>query len=95
MRAIMKTSLMAAVLVFVISGCCYAQEPAAITDYSWHRDRQVAKKTDPDTHGPVRMVTNDNKYFQRKSRENQPVVGMDPNDGTEDGRSIAMQKGNA
>lgn len=88
----MKTSMMVTVLVLLIAGYSFAQDPVTIVDFSWHRDRQAAKKGEVDTHGPVRMVADENKYFQRKAREQQTVVAVDPTEASIDGRSQQMEK---
>jgi hypothetical protein len=41
---------------------------------------------------PVRGVTPENKYFQRKAREERTDITVDPNEMTIDGRSAALEK---
>ena len=91
----MRTSFMVSIFVLLIAAGCFAQDPVSVIDFSWQRDHQAAKKQELDTHGPVRMVTDDNKNFQRKAREQLTVVAIDPNEATVDGRSIALEKANA
>lgn len=91
----MRTSIMVSVFVLLIAVGCFAQDPVSVIDFSWQRDRQAATKQELDTHGPVRMVTDENKNFQRKAREQLTVVAIDPNEATVDGRSAALEKANA
>ena len=92
MATYMKKSLIVSILVLLISAYCFAQDPVTIVDFSWHPDRQAARKGEVDTHGPVRMVADENKYFQRKAREQQTVVAVDPTEASIDGRSQQMEK---
>ncbi|CAN5556536.1 hypothetical protein BH10ACI2_BH10ACI2_12720 [soil metagenome] len=88
----MRISLMVSLLFVFVPALCVAQEPISVLDASWQRDRQSASKTGTDSQGKVRGVTDDNKYFQRKQREAQTNVTIDPNETTIDGRSATLDK---
>lgn len=88
----MRMSLKVSILFLLIPVWCFAQDPITVLDFSWQRDRQAAVKSNAEVQVPARSVTNDNKYFQRKAREGQTNVTVDPNETTIDGRSAAIEK---
>src|SRR3982751_3519367 len=80
-------------LVLLFSSFCFSQqEPLPVVSSRWQRTVMQGQTPDNPAQAPMRAVTNDNKYFQRKNREGQTNVTVDPNDTTEDGRRAAMDK---
>lgn len=88
----MKVLFVFTVFLLAFSRCVLGQDPMPVIDFNWVRTRQQAPKQDTPGFTPARAVTNDNKYFQRKAREAQTNVTVDPNETTIDGRSAAMDK---
>jgi hypothetical protein len=83
----------ASILILSISSFCFAQEdPLPVVGSGWQRAVRRAEVSDVGQTGPVRAVTADNKYFQRKAREQQSPSSVDPNEMTIDGRSAALEK---
>jgi len=63
-----------------------------VLSFEWQRTVVKAQKQDTTTSGPARAVTPDDKYFQRKARENRTDLPTDPNEATIDARRAAMDK---
>lgn len=83
------------ILILLIAPACFAQNEdslVTILNSSWQRARQAAKKTDNEAVRPVRMMTQENKYYQRSARDQQTKGAIDPNEYTVDGRSAALEK---
>lgn len=64
----------------------------SVIDFRWERVRIPGEKIDNSSVPPVRAVINENKMRQRAAREQQPRGTFDPNEGTVDGRSAALEK---
>lgn len=93
----MRISLKLLIFVLLTTVWCTAQDtaggpPISIFNASWHRARQVAKKTDGADVVPAKMLTQDNTNFKRRSRQQLPKNTMDPNDYTIEARSAAIEK---
>src|SRR5207247_1537193 len=88
----MRASFMMLVLISLAAVGGLAQDPITVVDFSWQRDRQAAARSGSEVQVPTRAVTNDNKYFQRKAREGQTNITVDPNETTIDVRSAAIEK---
>ena len=88
MNVLLKTSLLA----FFMSPVCLPQEPAPILKAGWERSTVKAPKTEAGPSGPAQSVLPDNRYFQRKARENRTDNPIDPHDASIEGRSAAMDK---
>ena len=79
-------------LVLLISPFCFSQDPMPILRASWQRSVQKAPKPEITAGGPVREVTADTKYFQRKARDERTDITIDPTETTVTARSQAMDK---
>ena len=88
MNVLLKTSLLA----LLISPVCFSQDPAPILKASWERATLKAPKGEAAPTGPAKSMVPDNRYFQRKARENRTDNPMDPYDASVEGRSAAMDK---
>src|SRR5688572_15932370 len=88
----MKVLFRSFVFVLLISPTCFSQDPLPILRSSWQRTVRPAPKINSAPQAPVRGVTPDNKYFQRKAREERTDITVDPNEMTIDGRSAALEK---
>lgn len=66
--------------------------PLQVLEFSWQRDRREPPTHDSSPTGPVRAMTNDDKNFRRKAREQLTPGAIDPNEMTTDGRSAALEK---
>ena len=88
----MSVLLRTTILVLLLSVSHFSQDPMPILKASWQHTTQRALKTESGPTGPAREVTPDNKYFQRKAREGQPNLTVDPNETTVDARREAMEK---
>jgi len=88
MCVLLKTTI----LVLLISTSHFSQDPMPVLKATWQHTTQQALKSENGPTGPAREVTADNKYFQRKAREGQPNLTVDPNETTVDARREAMDK---
>src|SRR5687767_3229911 len=87
--------LLTAILVFISFTNAQDQNEdsfVSVLDHRWERVRFQGKKLDPQTAAPQRMLTNDDKYYQRAARENRPKGVVDPTEYTTDGRSAALER---
>lgn len=66
--------------------------PLQILEFKWQRDRREPPAYEPPPAGPVRAMTNEDKNFRRKAREQLSPGAIDPNEMTTDGRSAALEK---
>lgn len=66
--------------------------PIEVLEFRWFQDRLAPGVPDGQTVAPVRAVIPENKYFQRKAREQASPGVTDPNEQTIDGRSAALEK---
>ena len=89
MNAVVRTSIF--VLLFS-SSYCLAQEPVPILNTRWHRTVQPAQKAVVAPNSPAQSVIPENKYFQRKAREQRTDNPMDPSEATIEGRSAAIDR---
>lgn len=79
-------------LILLISPFCHAQDPMPVLGSSWQRTTVKAKKSDPGVTSPARVLTDDDKYFQRKTRESRTDNPMDPNRESMEARSASIDK---
>jgi hypothetical protein len=87
-------------LPFVAALCVAGQTPPLPKDgspvdvlgFRWFQDRLPAPQADVQPNVPMRAVIPENKYFQRKAREQLSPGAIDPNEQTIDGRSAAIEK---
>lgn len=82
----------AALVVFAFSSISIAQDPMPVLGSSWRLTTQKASKTEPPSNAPARGMTEDDKYFQRKAREQRTDNPPDPSEMSVDGRSAQLQK---
>ena len=80
------------IFVLMVASFCFSQDPLPVLRSTWQRTVQPAPKLNSSPQAPVRGVTADNKYFQRKAREQRTDITVDPNETTIDGRSAALEK---
>lgn len=66
--------------------------PVTIVESNWQRARKPQQKPDNEAVGPVRLMTADDKNFQRTAREQQSKGAIDPRETTVDGRRAALEK---
>jgi hypothetical protein len=88
MSLLLKTSI----LVLLISSFCFSQDPVPVLSARWHRTVLPAPKGAVTPTGPAIPVIPENKYFQRKAREERTDHPLDPTEGTIEGRSRAIDK---
>jgi hypothetical protein len=79
------------IIVLTFSSIGFSQDPMPVVSFGWHRAIKPAP-TPAEQITPARAVTAENKYFQRKAREQLSPGAIDPNETTMDGRSAAMEK---
>ena len=88
MRLLLKTSF----LLLLIAPCCFPQDPLPVVGAAWQRVLQKGQPGDSTPLSPARAVIAENKYYQRKAREQVSPGMADPNEQTVDGRSAAIDK---
>lgn len=88
MNAIFRTSI----LVLLFSSFSYSQEPVPVLAARWERTTLRAPKPNIAPSGPAKPIQPENKYFQRKAREQRTDNPMDPYEASIDGRSAALDK---
>lgn len=88
----MVVSLKASILVLVFASFCISQQPVPIENARWERVTRQAAKQEVEPVVPARPVVAENKYFQRKAREQRTDNPMDPYEASLEGRSAAMEK---
>ncbi len=87
----MKFVVSISVFFLLAIPCCLAQEPLEVLNSSWQRDSRQTQP-DPEFQPRTRGMIDDNHYYKRKAREQLPVVAIDPNEASIDGRSAAIDK---
>jgi len=87
MRVIFKAGL----FVLLISPFCFSQEPVPILSARWKRATVRPAKPDVTPTGPV-TPAGENKYFQRKAREQRTDNPMDPTQESMEARSLKMDQ---
>ena len=88
MKYLFKTSI----LVLLFSSFSFSQEPVPVLHFGWQRTHKAAPKSSVTPNSPVAPVIPENKYFQRKAREQRTDNPMDPTEHTIEGRSRAIDK---
>lgn len=89
----MKVLLKASILVLLFSTFSIAQDdPMPVLRSSWERATQRAQKPVLAPQGPAKPIIAENKYFQRKAREQRTDNPMDPYEASIEGRSAAMDR---
>ncbi|HEX6125776.1 MAG TPA: hypothetical protein VFZ23_10440 [Pyrinomonadaceae bacterium] len=88
----MCSLLKAAIFIVSISSLCFAQEPVPVLKAGWQRTTIAAPKRDVSPTVPAKPIIAENKYFQRKAREQRTDNPMDPYEASIEGRSAAMEK---
>jgi hypothetical protein len=93
MRSLLLLPLL---LVFTASGQdrppARESSPVPVLESAWERARPKAGDAEPAGTVPAAAVIPENKYFQRKAREELPPGAIDPNEMTIDGRSAAIER---
>ena len=79
-------------LIILTSSHSFAQDPVSILGSRWYRTNKPAPKTEVQASGPARPVNPDEKFFQRKAREQRTDNPRDPYDDSIEGRSAAMDR---
>lgn len=88
----MKTLFSISVLLLLFSSFIRSQEPLPVLSSRWERTTLQAPKGNVSPIVPARPVTAENKYFQRKAREQRTDNPLDPYEASIEGRSAAMEK---
>jgi hypothetical protein len=95
-NAHIKALIIAAFILPSLSVTILSQEEKPLVElsaFSYEKDRrQLAANDDVGAIRPVREVSEQNKYFQRKAREQQSPGATDPNTMTIDGRSAELDR---
>ena len=91
-RTSLKVLFEASVLALLLSSYSFSQEPVPVLKARWARTVKPAAKPNIAASGPVRPVNPDEKFFQRKAREQRTDNPRDPYDDSIEGRSAAMDK---
>jgi hypothetical protein len=84
--------LKASILVLVFSSFSFSQEPVPMSNARWERVTLQAPKQNVSPTVPAKPIIAENKYFQRKAREQRTDNPMDPYEASIEGRSAAMEK---
>ena len=80
------------VVIFAFSCAAQNQDSfVSVVEHRWERVRIPGQKLENRTAAPQRMLTADDKYYQRATRENRPKGVADPSEYTTDGRSAALE----
>src|ERR1044071_4228079 len=66
--------------------------PLTVANFKWSRERRKVDAPAVEGDSPARAMIPQNRNFARNSRINDPQGGRDPNQGTLDGRSAAIDK---
>lgn len=88
----MKLLLNTSILVLLSSSYCFSQDPMPVLSSGWERTTQKARPIDVAQTSPARALLPEDKYLQRKAREQRTDNPMDPNKDSMDARSAAMDK---
>jgi hypothetical protein len=80
------------ILVLFVAPASFSQEPVPVLSSRWSRTVRPAAKPNVTPSGPARPVNPDEKFFQRKAREQRTDNPRDPYDDSIEGRSAAMDK---
>ena len=88
MRVLFKASMLA----LLISSYSFSQEPVSVLSSRWSRTVKPAAKPNVPASGPVKPVNPDEKFFQRKAREQRTDNPRDPYEDSIEGRSAAIDK---
>ena len=88
----MRTLFFISLLSLLFASYSFAQDPMPVLSASWQRIILKSPKVSSEATGPSRAVTNDDKYFQRKAREQRTDSPNDPNVMTDDARRAALEK---
>ena len=80
------------ILLLFVTPFCFSQDPMPVLRAGWERTVQRAPKPEITAGGPVKEVTADTKYFQRKAREARTDITIDPTETTVTARSQAMDR---
>ena len=75
-----------------MSAYAFSQDPVTVLTSRWSRTTKHAVKADVPASGPARPVNPDDKFFQRKAREQRTDNPRDPYDDSIEGRSAAMDR---
>ncbi len=79
-------------LVLLASPYCFSQGPLPVLSSSWERFVVKVQDRAPAPTSPAREMSHEDKYFQRKAREQRTDNPIDPNRESMDARSAAMDK---
>ncbi len=88
----MKLLLNTSILVLLGSSYCFSQDPMPVLSSGWERMIQKAGAVDAAPTSPARAVLPEDKYFQRKAREQRTDSPLDPNKDSMDARSAIIDK---
>lgn len=91
-RIAMKVIIPFAAFFLIAAPYCIAQEPLTVLSSSWQKDSRKAPKNPEEFQARIRSVSDDNRFFKRKAREQLPVVAIDPNEASIDGRSASIDR---
>lgn len=86
MKLLIKTSI----LVLIVSSYCFSQDPMPVLGSSWERVTRKARVVENAPTSPARAILPEDKYFQRKAREQRTDNPLDPNTDSMDARSAKM-----
>lgn len=88
----MSFLLRTTILILFIAPTCFSQEPVPVLSSRWFRTVRAAPKPNVTASGPAKPVNPDEKFFQRKAREQRTDNPRDPYEDSIEGRSAAMDK---
>jgi hypothetical protein len=87
-----RVFLRSVTLALLLSPFCYGQDPMPVLRAGWKRTVHQAPRADNTVQRPARELNANNKYFQRKAREARTDIRGDPDEGTIDARSEALDR---
>lgn len=79
-------------LIFLASSYSFAQDPVSILGSRWYRTNKSAPKTEMPANTSAKPINPNEKYFQRKAREQRTDNPRDPYDDSIEGRSAAIDR---
>ncbi len=88
----MRVAFYLSILAVLLASPAVGQEPVPILKATWQRAFIKAPKQSVDAIVPAKPMIAENKYFQRKAREQRTDNPMDPYEASIEGRSAAMER---
>ena len=88
----MRLAIASSIFVLLFSAYCFGQDPMPVLSANWRPIVQKEQDVEVPLSGPARMLTDDDKLIQRKTREARTDHPENPSDMTPDGRRAALDK---